>query len=146
MKSRFLTSVSFLLLAAAIFILSSNGAWADTQLEESMKQMGKAYKELNTDLKQPQDADKAQYVSLAATMKTQAQAGRDFVPKLAQTLPADQRDAMVQGYQKAMDQLMQTIDSLSQALQSGQWADAQKVMATLHQEMADGHKAFRAKH
>ena len=130
-------------LVVALLFITVPSAWADTNLERAMKQMSGAYKELSNDLKQPQDANKDQYLALAATIKDQAKVSHDLVPKLAQSLPADQRDAMVQSYQKDMDQFMQNVDSLSEVLKNGQWDDARKLMTTLYQQMTDGHKQYR---
>lgn len=118
---------------------------ADTPLEISMKTIGKAYKELTLDLKQPADANKADYLALTGTMKTEAQKARGLVPKKAAALPADQQNTMVAAYQKSMDSLLQTIDSLSQDIQNGNWDNARKTMDDIKQQMIDGHKAFRIK-
>jgi soluble cytochrome b562 len=116
---------------------------ADTPLENSMKRLAKAYHQLTLDLKQPVDASKADYVALAATMKTEVQKSRDLVPKKAAALPADQQATMVTAYQKSMDDLSATIDTLSTALQAGQWDDARKAMDKLHLQENEGHKEFR---
>lgn len=137
---------SFIPLLSALFCLVAIvGAPAASPLESSMKQMGKAYKQLSLDLQKPQDAGKNDYLALAATLKTQAQTSRSLVPNKAEGLPADQQAAMVQDYQKSIDGLIATIDSLTQDIQAGKWDDARKAMADLKQEMADGHKAFRKK-
>lgn len=141
MKSRLFLPVPVLLLYAALFV----AAHAKTPLETSMKKMSSAYKELNLDLQQPTDADKAHYLQLAGTMKTEAQTSRTLVPKKAGALPADQQATMVKAYQKSMDDLIQGIDALTQDLQNSQWDDARKVMAALKQQMMQGHKDFRVK-
>ena len=93
-------------------------AHADTPLETSMKKMSKAFKQLSLDLKAPQDTSKADYVALATTMKTEAQADRALVPKKAANLPADQQATMVTAYQKSMDDLVAAIDVLTGQLQN----------------------------
>jgi soluble cytochrome b562 len=120
-------------------------ARADTPLETAMKQMSTNYKQLALDLQQPLDASKGDYLTLAGTMKTAAQTSRGLVPQKAAALPADQQNAMVAAYQKSIDDLIQSIDSLTQDLQNSQWDDARKLMATIKQQMIDGHKAFRIK-
>ncbi len=122
-----------------------SGARADMQLEISMKHITRAYKQLLLDLKQPQDANKADYVALATTMKTEAQTARGLVPQKAANLYPESRDAMVKGYQKSMDDFSQAIDVLIENLQAGQWDAANKQLATLRMEEDDGHKAFRKK-
>ena len=116
---------------------------AETPLEISMKHIAKAYHQLVADLKQPVDASKPDYLALAATMKTETEKARGFVPKKAAELPADQQAAMVTAFQKSIDDLSASIDVLSQDLQAGQWDAANKQLATLKMQEDDGHKAFR---
>jgi len=52
---------------------------------------------------------------------------------------------MVTNYQKSMDDLIASIDTLSQSIQGSQWDEANKQLAALKQQMFDGHKAFRKK-
>lgn len=120
-----------------------SAARADTPLEMSMKHIAKAYHQLALDLKQPQDANKADYVALATTMKTEAQTARGLVPKKAAELPADQQATMVTAYQKSMDDLSASVDVLIQDLQAGQWDTANKQLSTLKMQEDAGHKAFR---
>ena len=118
-------------------------ARADTPLELSMKRTSKAYKQLGLDLKQPIDASKADYLALVATMKTEAQKGRNLVPQKAAALPADQQAAMVAAYQKSIDELTVTYDTLSQAIQAGKWDAARAAMAKILDQEHAGHKEFR---
>jgi soluble cytochrome b562 len=130
-------------LCCFLAITSLSRVNADTPLENSMKRLAKAYHQLSLDLKAPVDASKADYVALAATMKTEALKGKDLVPKKVATIPADQQAAMVAAYQKSMDDLSATIDTLSTALQAGLWDDARKAMDQLHLQENQGHKEFR---
>lgn len=136
-------TVSVLVCLMSLEICSTT--MADTPLELSMKQMGKAYKQLSLDLQQPQDAQKDDYVALAATMKLAAQKSRTLVPKKVAELPPDQQAVMVKDYQKAMDDLIASIDVLSANLQGGRWDNATKQLAMLKQQMMVGHKEFRKK-
>ena len=118
---------------------------AETDLEMGMKRLMKAYKELALDLQKPDDANKTAYLALAGTMKSEAVKAHDLVPKKANDLPPDQKDAMVKAYQKSMVDFSASIDALTQAIQAGQWDQANKLIATLKMEETDGHKAFRKK-
>lgn len=129
------------LFCLAIFSIAN----ADTPLELSMKKFEKAYKQLTLDLKQPQEAEKNDYLTLADTLKTETQKARDFVPKKAADLPADQQAAMVKDYQKSMDDFGVTVDALIAAIQASNWDEARTAMTKLHQEEHDGHQAFRKK-
>ena len=141
MNSRCFIPILIVLVNLTLFA-SAN---ASTPLEKAMKQMSNAYKALSFDLRQPSDANKSNYLTLAGILKTQAQTSRGLVPKKAAALSADQQAAMVKAYQKSMDDLMLAIDSLTQDIQTSQWDDARKVMAGLKQQMTDGHKDFRVK-
>ncbi len=141
MNSRCFIPILIVLVNLTLFA-SANAA---TPLEKAMKQMSNAYKALSFDLRQPSDANKSNYLTLAGILKTQAQTSRGLVPKKAAALSADQQAAMVKAYQKSMDDLMLAIDSLTQDIQTSQWDDARKVMAGLKQQMTDGHKDFRVK-
>jgi soluble cytochrome b562 len=139
-------SRTFIPVLISLFALTvSTAVKADTPLEISMKHMSKAYKQLALDLQQPQDANKSDYLTLAGTLKTAAENARGLVPKKAAALPTDQQTTMVTAYQKSMDDLIKSIDALTQDLQGSQWDEARKIMASLKQQMMDGHKAFRTK-
>ena len=118
-------------------------AHADTPLELEMKQISKAFHQLTLDMKAPQDSAKADYVTLATTIKTESQKARTLVPKKAAALPADQQAAMVADYQKSMDDFDQAVDVLIADLQAGQWDAATKQLAVLKDKEGAGHKAFR---
>lgn len=128
------------------FALGTSAAvHAETPLEVSMKHMATALKQLSLDLQQPQDAGKGDYLALADTLKKEAQISRGLTPKKVATLPPDQQDAMVKAYQKSVDDLILSIDSLSQALQAGKWDDARNDVALIRKQETDGHKTFRIK-
>jgi hypothetical protein len=118
-------------------------AQADTPLELSMKRTEKAYKQLKLDLVAPVDASKPDYLALVAALKDEAKKDRDLVPKKVATIPADQQAAMVTAYQKSMDDLAATYDTLGQAIQAGKWDDARATMAKVMDQEHAGHKDFR---
>lgn len=131
--------------AATLFCLIAllSIAQADTPLENSMKRTSKAFKQLNLDLKAPVDASKPDYLALVATLKTEAQNARTLVPKKAAALPADQQATMVAAYQKSIDDLSATYDTLSQSIQAGQWDAARATLAKILDQEKQGHKEFR---
>jgi soluble cytochrome b562 len=133
------------ILACLVAFDVGNYVRGETPLEVSMKHMSKALKELSVDLQQPQDASKGDYVALAGTLQKEAQTSRGLVPKKVATLPADQQDAMVKAYQKSMDDLMQTISTLTQDLQATKWDEARKDIAKIKEQETEGHKTFRMK-
>ena len=114
-----------------------------TPLEQSMKRMATAYHALEKDLKTPDAAKKADYVALAATMKTEAVASRALVPKKVTVMPTEQKAPLITAYQKSIDDLTAEIDTLSTDLQAAQWDAAKVDIAKLKSQMIDGHKKFR---
>ena len=125
-------------------LLGATGlASAATPLEQSMKKMAKAYHQLDKDLKAPVDASKPDYLALVATMKTEAQNSRSLVPKKVAEMSQDQQAAQIAEYQKSVDALVATIDTLNQDITASNWADATKQIAALKDQMIDGHKKFR---
>jgi soluble cytochrome b562 len=132
-----------LLLVLCLLATVYSSARAATPLELSMKKIAKAYHQLDKELKTPTDAGKPEYLSLVATMKTEAQSSRALVPKLVAALPADQQPAQIAEYQKEMDALCATFDVLGSDITAGNWTDATAQVAKLKQQETDGHKKFR---
>ena len=116
-----------------------------TPLGDSMKKIAKAYKQLKLDLKTPSDASKKDYLDLIATIKTELQTSRGLVPKKADGLPDDQKTAMVTAFQKSIDDLAKSVDTLSGDIQDSKWDDANKEIDVILQQEKDGHKQFRKK-
>jgi hypothetical protein len=131
--------------AATLFCLIAllSIAQADTPLELSMKRTSKAFKQLNLDLKAPVEASKPDYLALVDTLKKEAQTARALVPKKAAALPADQQAAMVTAYQKSVDDLTASYDTLGQAIQASQWDAARTTMTKILDQEKQGHKEFR---
>ncbi|MEI8309379.1 MAG: cytochrome b562 [Verrucomicrobiota bacterium] len=132
---------AILLLALSLATLSV--ASADSPLEKCMERMKKAYKALALGLEKPQESNQSTYVSLAETIKSSATESRDFVPKLAESLPPDQKTAMVKSFREDMDSFVVSVDGLIQNLKASKWEEANKDMANLKNEMRDGHREFR---
>jgi soluble cytochrome b562 len=126
-------------------LFATTGLSSATPLEQSMKRMSTAYKKLTIDLKQPVDASKPDYLALATAMKTEAQTSRGLVPKKVAAMPQDQQAAQIADYQKSLDSLSATIDTLSADVTASNWTDANAQIAKLKQQMFDGHKKFRKK-
>ncbi len=116
-----------------------------TPLEAVMRQMGVTFKSLGTDLKQPQDEAKGDYLKLVQALREESVKSRDLAPKAAALLPADQQPAFVEAYRKDMDKFIASVDVLGAAVQEGRWDDARKTLDDLKQQMGDGHRAYRAK-
>ena len=130
-----------LLLFCSLFALP--GLQADTTLEKSMKQMGKAYKELSQRLSKPVDSDKSVYLALAETLKSAALSARDLVPEATTKLPEDQKAAMVKSYRESMEDFVASVDRLIGNIGAGKWDETLKDMSGLKSEMKDGHREFR---
>jgi len=141
-----MTKIFAITLSCFIGIAGLSAHAASTPLEQSMKRLATAYHALDKDLKAPDAAKKADYVALAATMKTEATAARALVPKKVAAMPADQQAAQVTAYQKSIDDLIASIDTLSADLQAGTWDAATKDITKIKLQEDDGHKKFRVKH
>jgi soluble cytochrome b562 len=118
---------------------------ATTPLEQSMKRMATAYHALDKDLKSPDETKKADYVALAAKMKTEVQTSRTLVPKKVAAMPQDQQAAQITDFQKSLDDLSVTIDTLTTDLQASKWDAAKADIAKIKVQEDDGHKKFRVK-
>ena len=119
------------------------GMKADSPLENSMEHMKKAYKELSIGLEKPQASSQSAYLALAGTIKSSALQAREFIPKLAVSLPPDQKAAMVKSYRESMDNFVVSVDGLIENLKAEKWDEARKDAANLKNEMRDGHREFR---
>ena len=138
-----MTKIFAITLSCFIGIAGLSAHAASTPLEQSMKRLATAYHALDKDLKAPDAAKKADYVALAATMKTEATAARALVPKKVAAMPADQQAAQVTAFQKSIDDLSAEIDTLSADLQAGTWDAATKDITKIKLQEDDGHKKFR---
>ncbi len=117
---------------------------ADTPLEKKMDQMNKAYKELSKSLKNPVEGNKNNYQKLAEQIRDLMKESGKLSPEKTEMIPADQRAAFIEGYQKAVNQSVATLDSLIQAIQASNWSEAQKLIALLKQHQKEGHQEYRA--
>ena len=107
-----------------------------------MKKLAGAYKELASDLQSPQDAEKADYLTLAATIKEAADQSGAFDPKAIQVLPPEQQAAFVADYKKALVAFDAKVDVLTQALTAGDWPAARQAMEGLKEAMKAGHHTY----
>lgn len=131
------------ILLFAFFLSAFSDVKADTPLEISMQHMKKAYKALSLDLQKPEESKKPEYLSLAGVLKTESLKAIDLVPEAADSLPPEQKEAMVAAYKKRMGTFSGSVDELLQNIQSGKWDAARHSIDTLGAEMKSGHKDFR---
>jgi len=117
---------------------------ADTPLEKKMDQMNKAYKELSKSLKNPVEGDKKNYQKLAEQIRDLMKESGKLSPEKTEMIPADQRASFIEGYQKAINQSVATLDSLIQAIQASNWSETQKLITLLKQHQKEGHQEYRA--
>ncbi len=117
---------------------------ADTPLEKKMDQMKKAYKELSKSIEKPVESEKMRYQKLAEELRDLMKESGKLSPQKTEMIPADQRGAFIEGYQKAINQSVATLEALIQAIQTSNWSEAQKLMALLKQHQKEGHQEYRA--
>jgi soluble cytochrome b562 len=112
-------------------------------MDQSMKRMATAFKNLGKALKAPDAAQQETYIQWAATIKTEAVKCKDFVPVKISEMPAAQQAPVLKDYQKDMDAFIVSAGVLEKALQEKRWADADAAMKVLGKEKSSGHKQFQ---
>lgn len=140
MNTPFKSTVASLL----CFLFLSIAVQADTPLEKKMDAMKKQYKELSKSLEAPVEEQKEKYQKSAETLRDLMKESRTLSPEKAETIPADKRAAFIEGYQKAMDQSITTLDNLIKAIQASNWTEAKAEFNKLKEQQKEGHKEYRS--
>ncbi|NDB95081.1 MAG: hypothetical protein EBZ78_02805 [Verrucomicrobia bacterium] len=116
---------------------------ADSLLETKMNQMRKSFRELKKAMVAPVEADKQQYLSWVADLKSAAEASKTLEPEKNSKIPADQKTAFLEGYSSKMDELAEEIDSLGKAIEAGKWDEAKALVGQINQLQREGHQKYR---
>ncbi len=104
--------------------------------------MGQAFHDLAFALQKGDEVAKADDLALLATIKAGADASRKLDPKAVALIPAEQREAFLAAYRKALDEFDAKADTLAQAITAGDWAAAKQDLAALNEAMKAGHHSF----
>jgi len=109
-----------------------------------MKKMGQAFHDLAFALQKGDEAptSRTDDLALLATLKAGADASRKLDPKAVALIPAEQREAFLAAYRKALDEFDAKADILAQAITAGDWAAAKQDLAALTEAMKAGHHGF----
>lgn len=91
----------------------------------------------------PVEADKQQYLSWVADLKSAAEASKTLEPEKNSKIPADQKTAFLEGYSSKMDELAEEIDSLGKAIEAGKWDEAKALVGQINQLQREGHQKYR---
>ena len=106
--------------------------------------MKKHYKELSKSLEAPVEAQKEKYQKSAEALRDLMKESRTLSPEKTETIPADKKAAFIEGYQKAMDQSITTLDNLIKAIQDSNWTEAKAEFNKLKEQQKEGHKGYRS--
>jgi soluble cytochrome b562 len=116
---------------------------ADSPLETKMNQMRKSFRELKKAMAAPVEADKGKYLSWVADLKSATEASKTLEPEKTAHIPADQKTAFLEGYKNKIDELVDEIDSLGKAIESGKWDEAKALVGQINQLQREGHQKYR---
>jgi soluble cytochrome b562 len=112
-----------------------------TELEQRMGRVGKAMRKLRK-----QVADSSQNESslqLIATMQDAAKEALQFTPAKAEDLPADQRPKFDKDFRAGINQLLDKLSALKDAVAAGKNDEAAKMVAEILDFEKKEHKEFR---
>lgn len=114
-----------------------------TLMEQSMKELDAAFKNLGRELKSPDVAQKPAYLEWAATIKAEAVKSRELVPQKIAELPTAEQAAMKADYLKEMDAFIATVGDLEKSLREERWADADVIIKAMRKAKSQGHENFK---
>lgn len=113
-----------------------------TALEDTMDELGGAFKKLARAMRAPKAADVGTYQAQAATIKKQAIKAKDMVPMLAEE-SGDQKEAMIAAYRKSMVEFVNLAENLEIVLARGDLVKAQTVVSKMNEARKKGHEEFK---
>lgn len=134
-----LFSLSFTLL----LILSLLPLSAETPLEEKMKTMRKAFRELSKSLENPVESDQKKYLELVTTLREATLQCIDLKPQKANDIPTEDLARFIEGYRKALEASVGLMDQLKKAIETSNWTEAQKLVISLKDSQKEGHEKYR---
>jgi len=112
-----------------------------TELELRMGRVGKAFRKLKKQLADP--AQNESSLHLIATMQDAAKEALQFTPEKAEDIPADQRPKFVQGFKDGINQLLDKLSGLRDAVAAGKNDEATKLAAEIADFEKKEHKEFK---
>ena len=113
----------------------------DTELEKTMSQMNKAWREVRKADKEGKLSPAT--ASLVATMRVNAEAALKLTPEMEADKPAADRAKFHADYLAQMHKLIETLGRLESALKANDLPAASKLVAELKDVQKSGHHDFK---
>jgi len=112
-------------------------------MEREMQLIEKPYKQLQRYVKDPKKNEKS--LALVTEMQIHTILSKAIVPKVPDSVPADQRAKYISDYRAMMANMVREELDLEDALIEGNQAKAVESMKSLHDIEEQGHEDFRPK-
>lgn len=142
MKIRLLSFALICALAAPLLPSATFAAEEEhTELGDHMEKMGKAFRTLNRQLRDP--AKNAESLQLVAEIRGHAEASLKLEPAKTAELPEAQRAKFVADYQAKMRDFIGHIGKLEAALKAGNNDEAVNLTRTMKEAQKEGHKEYK---
>lgn len=143
--TQYIKTIALFSLACLTALSAFGDEEKETPLAKEMSAMNKPYRSLSKAFrKAPNPDNKAEYISQVETMLKHAKASVDYIPALAETLPAEGKTKMTAEYKAAMKKSIQTIEQLLAALKTENYDTATELLAKLKKQKSAGHDKFQA--
>lgn len=144
MKKRSLILILSMLLAYVPFVEANShegGEHQHTALEDEMSAMNKGWRSIRRQIK---DSSKnASTLALVAKVKKAAQESTKLTPIRAGDFSGDEKKKFMEGYQKAMKRTTGLLSQLEAALESGDNAGAEEIVAKINDARKHGHEKYK---
>jgi len=127
--------------ATAAPVAPKQGEEKKTELEMRMDRIGKAMRKLRKQVADP--AQNGSSLQLIAAMQDGAKEALQFTPAKAEDLPADQRPKFDEDFRAGINQLIDKLSALKDAVAAGKNDDAAKMVAGILDFEKKEHKEFR---
>lgn len=112
-----------------------------TPLEDQMEIIGKSFRSLRRDVRDPDKFDSA--AETVATMLKAAKKSMEFEPKWTADQPAAEQEAFVAGYQKEMERFVSLLTDLHAALKAGEADKVNDLVGELRDQQRSSHKEYK---
>ena len=114
----------------------------DTPLQQDMKQIGHTFRSLNRGLRDPDPAQKEEYLAALEKMEALAVAAKVEVPSYIASLPAEQQPAMLISFRADLAGAIQTMLEIERAILADDWDTAKALREKLVSQRNAGHKKY----
>ena len=144
MKKRSLILTLSMLLAYVPFVEANShedGEHHHTALEDEMSAMNKAWRSIRRQIKDSSKNEST--LALVAKVKKAAQESTKLTPIRAGDFSGDEKKKFMEGYQKAMKRTTGLISQLEAALESGDNAGAEEIVAKINDARKHGHEKYK---